>query len=73
MLMRALRLSCRLLQDPAQAGRAFVDLLMARMTTASCPVATRTASAAYLASFLARAGFLPVPLLSRAIQVGSSL
>ena len=57
------------LQDPERAGKAFVDLLLARVTSASCSVATRTAAAAYLASFLARAGFLPAPLLIYALQV----
>ena len=60
------------MQDPDRASKAFMDMLLARMTTPSCSVAARTASAAYLASFLARAGFLPLRQLSRALQVCSS-
>ena len=58
----ALKLPLRL-QDPVQHSAAFINLLLDRIQDPSTAPISRTASAAYLASFLARATFVPRSVL----------
>ena len=51
------------LQDPVQHSAAFIKLLLDRIQDPSTAPISRTASAAYLTSFLARATFVPRSVL----------
>lgn len=53
---------------PEQCCASLVGLLLARITDRLQPPITRSAAAAYAGSFLARAGFIPEPLVVEALQ-----
>jgi RNA polymerase I-specific transcription initiation factor RRN3 len=53
---------------PEQCCGSLVGLLLARITDRLQPPITRSAAAAYAGSFLARAGFIPEPLVVEALQ-----
>jgi RNA polymerase I-specific transcription initiation factor RRN3 len=53
---------------PEQCCSSLVGLLLARITDRLQPPITRSAAAAYAGSFLARAGFIPEPLVVEALQ-----
>lgn len=55
------------MQNQTSCANAFVSFLIKRIRDPSRPAITRTACAAYLASFLARAKFLAKPLLVQAL------
>lgn len=55
------------MQNLASCASAFVSFLLKRIHDPNRPAITRTACAAYLASFLARAKFLPKPLLIQSL------
>ena len=57
------------LQEPEQCSREMLQLLLARLGDARAPPLTRSAAAAYAGSFLARAAFVPPPLVVSAVQV----
>ena len=59
------------MQGPQQCSASFLQLLLRRLTDPNVALITRSAAAAYLASFLARASFIPEPLLLDTLQVGS--
>lgn len=46
-------------QPPSSCAASFIELLIARLRDARQPPIIRSASSAYLASFLARAAFIP--------------
>ena len=52
------------MQDPAHCCRVFVDLLLSRLADERLPPIVRSACAAYLASFLARASFASPHLIA---------
>lgn len=56
------------LQDPVQHSAAFIQLLLDRIQDPSTAPISRTASAAYLASFLARATFVPRSVLLTSLK-----
>lgn len=56
-------------QDPEACSRSLLALLLARVTSPTVAPITRSAAAAYLASFLARASFVPDAVLVDALQV----
>ncbi|KAL4436668.1 hypothetical protein ABPG75_003807 [Micractinium tetrahymenae] len=58
--------ACR--QSPEHCCRAFLHLLISRLTDRQQPPITRSACAAYAASFLARAAFCPEPLVVESLQ-----
>jgi RNA polymerase I-specific transcription initiation factor RRN3 len=66
MLARVVSTSC-VLQSLSNCASAFVSFLLKRIHDPNRPAITRTACAAYLASFLARAKFLPKPLLIQSL------
>jgi len=53
---------------PEHCCSSFVGLLLTRITDRLQPPITRSAAAAYAGSFLARAGFIPEPLVVEALQ-----
>lgn len=57
------------MQGPQQCSASFLQLLLQRLTNPNVAPITRSAAAAYLASFLARASFIPEPLLLQTLQV----
>ena len=59
------------MQGPQQCSASFLQLLLQRLTDPNVAPITRSAAAAYLASFLARASFIPEPLLLETLQVRS--
>lgn len=56
-------------QEPEACSRSLLALLLARVTNPAAAPITRSAAAAYLASFLARASFVPDAVLVDALQV----
>ena len=60
------------MQGPQQCSASFLELLLQRLTNPNVAPITRSAAAAYLASFLARANFIPEPLLLDSLQVCAS-
>ena len=56
-------------QEPAACSSAFITLLLARLTSPGVAPITRAAAAAYVASFLARAAYVPDELLVQSLQV----
>eukprot|EP00798_Chlamydomonas_sp_ICE-L_P000589 gene589-2011_t len=56
------------MQHPKSYSRAFIDFLITRLQDARHPMITRSACAAYLASFLARAAFIPETLVVQALS-----
>ena len=58
-------------QGPQQCSASFLQLLLQRLTNPNVAPITRSAAAAYLASFLARASFIPEPLLLQTLQACS--
>ena len=52
----------------SSASSSFLQLLLHRLTKPNVAPITRSAAAAYLASFLARASFVPEPLLLQTLQ-----
>ncbi len=66
MLALVVSRSC-VLQSLSGCASAFVSFLLKRIHDPNRPAITRTACAAYLASFLARAKFLPKPLLIQSL------
>lgn len=59
------------MQGPQQCSASFLQLLLQRLTSPNVAPITRSAAAAYLASFLARASFIPEPLLLQTLQACS--
>lgn len=57
------------LQEPEQCSREMLQLLLARLGDVRAAPLTRSAAAAYAGSFLARAAFVPPPLVVSAVQV----
>ena len=57
------------MQGPQECSASFLQLLLQRLTNPNVAPITRSAAAAYLASFLARASFIPEPLLLEMLQV----
>ena len=55
------------LQNQTSCAATFIAFLLKRIRDPNRPAITRTACAAYLASFLARAKFLPKPLLVQSL------
>jgi RNA polymerase I-specific transcription initiation factor RRN3 len=55
-------------QDPARCSAAFADLLLGHVADARGAPIARSAAAAYLASFLARAAFVPDGVLIGALE-----
>lgn len=55
------------MQSQSSCADAFISFLLKRIRDPNRPAITRTACAAYLASFLARAKFLTKPLLVRSL------
>ena len=60
------------MQGPQQCSASFLELLLQRLANPNVAPITRSAAAAYLASFLARANFIPEPLLLNSLQVCAS-
>lgn len=58
-------------QGPQQCSASLLALLLRRLTDPNVAPITRSAAAAYLASFLARAAFVPEALLLQTLQVCS--
>ena len=56
------------MQGPQQCSASLLQLLLQRLTNPNVAPITRSAAAAYLASFLARASFIPEPLLLQTLQ-----
>ncbi len=56
-------------QEPAGCSGALLALLLARLASPNAAPITRAAAAAYTASFLARASFVPDALLVQSLQV----
>ena len=65
--MWLLKVSCFDLQTETSCAASFVSFLLKRICDPNRPAITRTACAAYLASFLARAKFLPKTLLVQSL------
>lgn len=57
-------------QEPERCSQQMLALLLARLGDARAAPLTRSAAAAYTGSFLARAAFVPPPLVVTAVQVG---
>ena len=58
-------------QEPERRCGELLRLLLQRLNQSTAAPLTRSAAAAYAGSFLARAAFLPQPLLAEAIQVST--
>jgi hypothetical protein len=56
-------------QDPKHCSVSLVQLLLGQLTSPNVAPITRSAAAAYMASFLARAALVPENVLIEALQV----
>jgi RNA polymerase I specific transcription initiation factor RRN3 len=56
-------------QEPERCSHEMLQLLLARLADVRAAPLTRSAAAAYAGSFLARAAFVPPPLVVSAVQV----
>ena len=57
------------MQDPKHCSLSLVQLLLGQLTSPNVAPITRSAAAAYMASFLARAALVPENVLIEALQV----
>lgn len=57
------------MQDPKHCSVSLVQLLLGQLTSPNVAPITRSAAAAYMASFLARAALVPENVLIEALQV----
>lgn len=61
------------MQDPKHCSASLLQLLLRQLTSPNEPPITRSAAAAYVASFLARAAYVPEPILIDLLQVQTQL